>query len=165
MPKIYIIGSVGSGKTTLAKRLSKELNINYYELDNVTWEYNPNGNDRRRNDKEVIEIFEKIINQKDWIIENVGKDIYSLAYEKADTIIYIDLPKKILYKRIIYRWIKQKLKLYPLSIKPTLRALKQMLLWAKSEKQDSKLKKLHKYDNKIVILDEKELNEYKYVEK
>lgn len=165
MPKIYIIGSVGSGKTTLAKRLSKELNINYYELDNVTWEYNPNGNDRRRNDKEIIEIFEKIISQKDWIIENVGKDIYSLAYEKADTIIYIDLPKKILYKRIIHRWIKQKLKLYPSSIKPTLRALKQMLLWAKNEKQDSKLKKLHKYDNKIVILDEKGLNEYKYVEK
>ncbi len=164
MPKIYIIGSVGSGKTTLAKRLSRELNINYYELDNVTWEHNPNGNDRRRTSKEIIEIFEKIINQKDWIIENVGKDIYSLAYKRANTIIYIDLPKRILYKRIIYRWIKQKLKLYPSPMKPTLGALKQMLLWAKREKQDSKLKKLHKYNNKIVILDEKRLNEYKYVD-
>ncbi|WP_440338356.1 shikimate kinase [Lysinibacillus sphaericus] len=33
--KIHIIGSVGSGKTTLAKELSAKLNIPYYELDNV----------------------------------------------------------------------------------------------------------------------------------
>ena len=52
MAKIYIIGSVGSGKTTLAKRLSKELNILYYELDSVTWEYHPHGPDRRRSPEE-----------------------------------------------------------------------------------------------------------------
>lgn len=165
MPKIFIIGSVGSGKTTLAKRLSRELNINCYELDNVTWERNLSGNDRRRTNKEILAIFEKIINQKNWIIENVGKDIYSMAYKRADTIIYIDLPKRILYKRIIYRWIKQKLKLYPSPIKPTLGALRQMLLWANKEKQNSKLTKLHKYKNKIIVLDKKGLNEYKYVDK
>ena len=33
--KIYIIGPVGSGKTTLAKCLSKKYNIPYYELDKV----------------------------------------------------------------------------------------------------------------------------------
>lgn len=33
--KIHIIGSVGSGKTTLARALSYQLNIPYYELDNV----------------------------------------------------------------------------------------------------------------------------------
>jgi adenylate kinase family enzyme len=30
---IRIIGSVGSGKTTLARRISRELNVPYYELD------------------------------------------------------------------------------------------------------------------------------------
>lgn len=33
--KIHIIGSVGSGKTTLARKLSSQLGIPYYELDNV----------------------------------------------------------------------------------------------------------------------------------
>ncbi|WP_277619935.1 hypothetical protein [Listeria aquatica] len=31
--KIWIIGSVASGKTTLAKELQKELGIPYHELD------------------------------------------------------------------------------------------------------------------------------------
>ena len=35
--KIHIIGSVASGKTTLAKELSRKLAIPYYELDNVVW--------------------------------------------------------------------------------------------------------------------------------
>jgi len=33
--KVYIIGSVASGKTTMARRMSKNLNIPWYELDNV----------------------------------------------------------------------------------------------------------------------------------
>jgi adenylate kinase family enzyme len=33
--RIHIIGSVGSGKTTLARTLSSRLNIPFYELDNV----------------------------------------------------------------------------------------------------------------------------------
>jgi shikimate kinase len=35
LKKIHIIGSVGSGKTTLARTLSSHLNIPFYELDNV----------------------------------------------------------------------------------------------------------------------------------
>jgi len=33
--KIYIIGSVASGKTTMAKKLSKLLNIPWHELDSA----------------------------------------------------------------------------------------------------------------------------------
>ncbi|WP_371811566.1 AAA family ATPase [Sporosarcina sp. Te-1] len=33
--RIHIIGSIGSGKTTLAKQLSKQLTIPCFELDNV----------------------------------------------------------------------------------------------------------------------------------
>lgn len=35
--KIHIIGSVGSGKTTLARNLSTTINVPFYELDNVVW--------------------------------------------------------------------------------------------------------------------------------
>ena len=36
--KIYIMGSTGIGKTTLAKSLSKSYNIKYYELDKIVYE-------------------------------------------------------------------------------------------------------------------------------
>lgn len=36
--KLYIIGSVASGKTTLAKRLSEITNIYYTSLDEIVYE-------------------------------------------------------------------------------------------------------------------------------
>lgn len=45
--KIHIIGSVASGKTTLAKDLSMKLQIPYYELDNVVWKRSDRGDVRR----------------------------------------------------------------------------------------------------------------------
>ena len=36
--KIYIIGPVGSGKTTLSELLSKKYNIKKYELDKIVWD-------------------------------------------------------------------------------------------------------------------------------
>lgn len=45
--KIHIIGSVGSGKTTLARTLSSHLNIPFYELDNVVWKRFQSGDVRR----------------------------------------------------------------------------------------------------------------------
>ena len=162
MTKIYIIGPVGSGKTTLGKKIAKDLNIKHYELDQITWKYNPYGADWRRSDEEILAIFNSIITKNDWIIENVGKKIYSSAYKVADTIIYIDLPKYILYKRIFIRWMKQKMKLYPYSIKPTLKSLYQMFLWVKNDKGNKKLEELQKFKDKIVILNKNNLNGYKY---
>ena len=50
--KIHIIGSVGSGKTTLARQMSKKLNIPYYELDNVVWKRQKGHKDIRRSEQE-----------------------------------------------------------------------------------------------------------------
>lgn len=161
MPKIYILGSVGSGKTTLAKKLSKELNIPYYELDNVVYEYNPNG-DIKRTSEEIEIIFNKILNQDNWIIENVGRSYFDKAYEKADTIIYLNLSKVLLYKRVITRWIKQNLKIEKTTYKTDLHMLKQMLLWVDKELSNSKLNKLEPYEDKLTILNNKTLKKYSY---
>lgn len=59
-PKIHIISSVGSGKTTLAKKLSLMLNIPFYELDNVVWIRHKSG-DIRRTEKEREEYLNTII--------------------------------------------------------------------------------------------------------
>ncbi|UZN01078.1 hypothetical protein OL548_23305 [Lysinibacillus sp. MHQ-1] len=37
------MGSVGSGKTTLARSLSKMLQLSFHELDNVVWIRNQSG--------------------------------------------------------------------------------------------------------------------------
>ena len=68
--RIYIIGPVGSGKTTFAMKLSELYNIKSYELDKVSWD-DEHGN-IKRSDEEVQKIFKDILKNKKWIIEDVG---------------------------------------------------------------------------------------------
>jgi len=44
--KILIIGAVGTGKTTLAKKLSKKYNIKHYEIDSIVHDDNEAGKKR-----------------------------------------------------------------------------------------------------------------------
>ena len=103
MAKIYIVGPVGSGKTTFAKKLSKELNIPYYELDSICWKSNGTG---KRSQEEIEKSFSEILNCQNWIIENVGSD-FDRGFEEADTIIYLNISKSIVHKRILMRSIKR----------------------------------------------------------
>ena len=58
--KLDIIGSVASGKTTLARELSEDYHIPYYEKDNIVWERTANG-DKKRDEKERNQKFQEII--------------------------------------------------------------------------------------------------------
>ena len=66
--KIDIIGSVASGKTTLAKRISKKYGVPYYEKDNIVWKRTANG-DVKRSPEERDIYFYDIIKENDWIVE------------------------------------------------------------------------------------------------
>lgn len=41
--KVDIIGSVSSGKTTLARQISRRVNVPYYEKDNIVWKRTSDG--------------------------------------------------------------------------------------------------------------------------
>lgn len=49
--KIDIVGSVASGKTTLAKKISLKYNVPYYEKDNIVWERTANRDKKRTSEK------------------------------------------------------------------------------------------------------------------
>ena len=136
--KIYIIGPVGSGKTTLSKILSKKYNIDRYELDKVVWN-DDNGN-VKRTEEEIKILFEKIINTKSWIIEDVGRKKFNDGIKKADITYYIDLPRITIYKRCISRWVKQKFCREEYNYKPSLKSLFEMLKWAKQDIKNKKVK-------------------------
>ena len=71
--RIYIIGPIGSGKTTFSKKLSLKYNIERYELDNISWD-DENGH-IKRNNEEITKLFGKILKKESWIIEDIGRDI------------------------------------------------------------------------------------------
>ncbi|NKE08006.1 shikimate kinase [Mesobacillus selenatarsenatis] len=143
--KIHIIGSVGSGKTTLAKELSSKLDMPYYELDNVVWIRNKSG-DIRRTEQERKEYLNSIMQSESWIIEGVhNEDWVSNCFRSADLIIFLDTKYSIRTYRIIKRFLKQKLRLEKSNYKPTFEMFLKMFKWNRYFENVGKVNFFNKY--------------------
>jgi adenylate kinase family enzyme len=108
MKRIAIIGSPGAGKTTLAKSLGDMCKLKVYHLDRLFWRRDWKGKDRRNwkgEDRETrIEILQKLVLEKQWIIEGTYLDSSGPRLEAADTIIFLDTPPLTCLCRIIKRY-------------------------------------------------------------
>lgn len=165
--RIHIVGTVGSGKTTLAKEVSSKLGIPYYELDNVVWIRNKSG-DIRRTDQEREACLNNIIQSETWITEGVHTaDWASTCFHHADLIIFLDTKYSIRVYRIGKRFLKQKLRIEKSNYKPTRKIFIKMFKWNRDFEKIGKVNFLNKYGihkDKMVIINKAKLAE-KYVHK
>lgn len=153
--KIHIIGSVGSGKTTLARKLSSQLHIPFYELDNVVWKRDPSG-DIRRTEDEREQYLNSIINSDAWIIEGVHNEEWvSNSFRHAELIIFLEIKYSIRTYWIIKRFILQKLGLEKSNYNPTFQIFRKMFKWNRYFEEVGKPNfhhKFGKYSDKIVVI-------------
>jgi adenylate kinase family enzyme len=101
--KIRIFGDIASGKSTLAKKLGNELGVSVFTTDECVYlkKYA-----KKRSTSERKKLAEKIIIQKNWIIEGVHhSDWIRGAAKKSDLIIIFDVWTPKLIYRIIKRTI------------------------------------------------------------
>lgn len=149
--KILIIGTVGTGKTTLAKELSKKYNIKHYEIDSIVHDDENGG--KKRAEKEQNDIIKAINKNQDWIIEGTLRKNLEYLLNLADKIIYLKISKSKRNKRILVRFIKQKLKLEKSNYKPSIKMLKSMYKWSNEfeEKQDDFENLIKLYEDKLEI--------------
>ena len=142
--KIWIIGAVASGKSTLARSLSENMCISMYELDNLVHIRKSTG-DIRRSDSERDEIFNRMMKSNSWIIEGVYRDCFKSGLDYSDCILIMDTPSRVRKLRILIRWVKQILKLEHSNYRPTLNMLRNMFRWSSSYDED--------YNNFMVMLE------------
>ena len=163
--KIYIVGAVSSGKSTLAKKLSNQLNTPHTSLDDIVYEIdksNPLSN-IKRSDLERDGLFYSIIKWENWIIEDVGRSCFKDGLKESDKIILLETNKYLRNYRILKRFFKQKFKLEKSSYNPTLKMLKNMLQWSKDyDSGKDKLKsKISIYKEKVIVLrNTKDINNF-----
>jgi adenylate kinase family enzyme len=151
--KIYIIGSVASGKSTLARELSAKLGIICYDLDNVVWERHAGG-DKKRTPQQIDDIFNQITFSEKWIIEDVMRPCFDKGLKRADIIILLDTPKRKRNWFAVFRWVKQMTHVEKSNYKPTVNMLKSMYRWSGDfEKNKSDfMKRLQPYQSKVITL-------------
>lgn len=152
--KIHIIGSVGSGKTTLVRSLSARYNLPHHELDNVVWQRLDTG-DIRRSEKERDEYLKSIVKTDSWIIEGVHYEWVAESFENAEMIIFLDVSYRKRKYRIIRRFILQKLGLERANYAPTLKIFRKMFVWNKFFEEKSRqevMAILGNHQNKLFIV-------------
>lgn len=89
--KIIIIGSPGSGKSFLSKKLSELTGIPLYHMDNIFWRADRTHITRT----ELMEAIEAIMKTPEWIIDGNYIGTMGQRMQGAETIIYLDIPEEV----------------------------------------------------------------------
>ncbi|MDF2608089.1 MAG: topology modulation protein [Bacillales bacterium] len=164
--RIYIVGSVASGKTTLAKELSSKLGIKCTHLDGIV--HIKDKTDRewgniRRADEEINRLFRSTLMEPQWVIEDAGRKMFSEGMEAADIIVHLKPTIFVRRIRVLTRFFKQKLGMEECLYTPTIRMLKFMFKALNNYEtgKDDLEARLNQYVNKVVILTSgKEINRF-----
>lgn len=102
MKRVLILGPSGSGKSTLGERLGRILGIPVVHLDQHYWK--PNWVDTPKDEWRVK--VSDLIKSDSWVMDGNYTSTLRLRAEAADTIIFIDIPRRLSYLRIFTRFLR-----------------------------------------------------------
>ncbi|WP_273716549.1 hypothetical protein [Leuconostoc mesenteroides] len=86
MKRVLLIGSGGAGKSTLARKMSKQLNITAFHLDKLLWK--PNWQMTPKPEQAII--VNNLVRQDSWIIDGNYNGTLDIRVAAADTIVFLD---------------------------------------------------------------------------
>jgi len=95
MKRILVTGNAGSGKSTLARKIAAQFGLPYHSLDRVVWQPGWKKTPKEERDRHVRELTD----QEQWVIDGVS---YSVQ-EAADTVIFLDMPRRVCFWRACKR--------------------------------------------------------------
>ncbi len=102
MKKVVIIGSPGAGKSTFATKLAKQSGLPLIHLD---YYYHDTSHDYEHDKEAWRRRVKELIKGKEWITDGNYCSTYDIRLPAADTIIFLNIPKRIVLWRIMKRRI------------------------------------------------------------
>jgi adenylate kinase family enzyme len=107
--RVAIIGIAGSGKSTLAVQLGLLLDLPVIHLDHVHWK--PGW--VQSSPEEQAAAQRELVRGEHWIIEGNYESTVPIRLERADTVIYLDVPRTIALWRATRRGFRDRGRLRP----------------------------------------------------
>lgn len=101
---IHILGASGSGTTTLAKALSKELGYAHFDSDDYFWIHTEPPFTTKRPLDERVELLRNDIEKADkWILSGSNSSWGDFLMDSYDLVIFLYVPANIRMERLIQR--------------------------------------------------------------
>lgn len=154
--KLYILGPVGSGKTTLARRISQKTDIPCFHLDLVVHQRDNTAKigNRKRPEKERDAVFRSILSRKNYILEDTGRLCFAEGLEQADTILLLEPSTLVRLGRVLRRWLRQNLGLEACNYRPTWGMLRDMIRWTRAYDtgKDGVRARAERYPQKLIVI-------------
>jgi adenylate kinase family enzyme len=101
--RVSVVGNSGSGKTTLAAELGRRIAAPHLELDSVFqqpgWQPLPVEEFRAR-------VAEFVAGDR-WVVDGNYSSVQDLVWQRADTVVWLDPPRRRVMRRIIWRTLRR----------------------------------------------------------
>ena len=101
--RVSVVGTSGSGKSTLARELAEILGVPHLELDAVHhqpgWAPLPTDEFRR--------IIAARAAADGWVIDGNYSRVRDLVWARADTVVWLDLPKRTVMRQVVWRTLRR----------------------------------------------------------
>jgi adenylate kinase family enzyme len=108
--RILVVGVTGAGKSTLAHALSRRLDLPYHEMDALYFTgpgWAVNGG--------LVETVSRLAAEPRWIVDSLGyPEVRDLLWGRADTVVWLDYPRRVVMPRVLRRSLRRSLTREPL---------------------------------------------------
>ena len=101
--RISVVGTIGSGKTTFARKSALVIDVPHIELDALHWESNwveaPNDLFRER--------VKQSLQGDSWVVDGNYHQVRDIVWSRADTVVWLDYPFRIIIARLARRTLRR----------------------------------------------------------
>jgi adenylate kinase family enzyme len=101
--RVSVVGTSGSGKSTVARKLAEILGVPFLELDGVNHQpdWTPLDVDEFR-----LVVADAVAGDG-WVIDGNYSAVRPLVWARADTVVWLDLPKRTVMRQIVWRTLRR----------------------------------------------------------
>ena len=103
MRRVSVVGNAGSGKSTLGRALAARLGVPHVELDGI---YHQPGWTPLAEEELVRRVGEAAAGDG-WVIDGNYTAVRPLIWARADTVVWLDPPRRTVMRRIIWRTVRR----------------------------------------------------------